>query len=207
MIMASFGQIAPVSGHDHGKGARSKGACLGCPPDDPAGVLLKDLWRGPRAGAPPQIGASSLRRQAGEVLPGIGGATPRRGRGAAAQLRAGAVGVDVQAGGNVPQRAVRLRNELLPRTGVAVGQDQPVAQRVRGPAAARIGHAEPGPRTLGSVLVLESTRVSAVVEDEVRRRVALGGGPPSDDRARELVLAERIEPVAEPVDLVAVLAD
>src|SRR5580693_9805172 len=46
----------------------------------------------------------------------------------------------------------------------------------------------------------------AVVASEVSGRVALGGGPSGDDRARGLVLAEDVEAVAEPVDLVAVTA-
>src|ERR1700722_11775428 len=140
--------------------------------------------------------------QAGVVPPGVGRATPRRGRGAAAQLPAGACRVDVQAGGDVLQRAVGLRDELLPGPAVARREDQPVAQRVSGPAAAGVGHAEPGAGTLGRVLEPERTLVRAVAADEASRRVALGGGPSGDDRARALVLPEDVEPVAEPVDLV-----
>src|ERR1700722_1405317 len=144
--------------------------------------------------------------QAGVVPPGVGRATPRRGRGAAAQLPAGPGRVDVQAGGDVLQRAVGLRGELLPGPGVARREDQAVPQRIGGPAAAGIGHAEPGAGTPGRVLEPERTGMRAVLADEVRRPVALGGGPPGDDRARGLVRMERVEPVAEPVDLVAVTA-
>src|SRR5690242_14184037 len=72
--------------------------------------------------------------QVGVVRPGPGGATPRAGSGGAAQLRAGAVRADVQAGGGVLQRAVRLRDELLPPAGVGGAQHQAVLQ----PGARRV---------------------------------------------------------------------
>src|ERR1700726_3208496 len=76
------------------------------------------------AGGSPRARVTPSPGQVGVAPPGVGGAAPRRGRGAAAQLRTGAARVDVQAGGDVLQRAVGLRDELLPRTGVACREDQ-----------------------------------------------------------------------------------
>jgi hypothetical protein len=47
---------------------------------------------------------------------------------------------------------------------------------------------------------------ASVVETEVSRRAALGRGPSGDDRAWILVLPEDVEPVAEPVHLIAITA-
>src|ERR1044071_4377089 len=140
------------------------------------------------------------------VLPAVLRTAPRDRVGGAAQLRAGAVRVDVEAGGQVPQGAVRLRDELLERAGVARGENQAVTQRVGLPAAAGVGHAEPGARAAGGVLELVGTRVRAVVADEVRGRVRLGGGPADDLRPGVLGLPEDVEPVPERVDQVAVVA-
>jgi 3-oxoadipate enol-lactonase len=108
-------------------------------PDGFAAAVLNFLApAGPSRGGPRRLAGYLLPRQAGVVRPPVDRAAPRRGRCAAAQLRAGAVRVDDEAGGHVLQRAVRLRHELLPRAVVARGEDQAVAQRIALPAAAGI---------------------------------------------------------------------
>src|SRR5579859_844247 len=124
-------------------------------------VNVPTVRGGTSAEVPPRMSRYLLAGQVGVVLPAVLRTAPRDRVGGAAQLRAGAVRVDVQAGGQVPQGAVRLRDELLERAGVAHGEDQAVTQRVGLPAAAGVGHAEPGTRAVRGVLELVGTRVRA----------------------------------------------